>query len=233
MPSPKRIRTWRVVCARPPVFARCNDGPITFKQLGHEVIVVDRHADPPAAKARGRAEPSESAIAMQRTGAIFRPRAGARPGWMDPALCAKVRRRPLRQVCSNSAIGEPAKRRPARTDGASPPPTAARAYGHSATRAGVAQRGRAPNGPHALLYRRPSFPGAHGPRNPLVRTRLREERLLSGGKEAHGSRARPCHTIGNKLAGATFSLGRDPARDPAQFAARHSSFCAAPPACAS
>src|SRR5579864_6955346 len=77
-----------------------------LQQLGHEVIVVDRHATP-AARARGRAEPSESAIALQRAGATS---AHARRTGRWSRLRANVRGRFTKLL--DTAIGEPAKRDP-------------------------------------------------------------------------------------------------------------------------
>jgi D-amino-acid dehydrogenase len=179
-----------------------------LQQLGHEVIVVDRHATP-AAKARGRAEPSESAIALQRSEADSAHARRTEGGWSR--LRAKVRHRIAKLL--DRAIGEPAKRDPLEHM------VRLAAYSRESARAlrdeaGMSQRPRS-NGLMNFFTDAQAFHGRMA-RAPHWSELGCEERLLSA-EEATGLEP-ALHAVGSKLAGATFSI-EDPARDPAQFAA--------------
>ena len=179
-----------------------------LQQLGHEVIVVDRHATP-AAKARGRAEPSESATVLRRPGAASAGTRRTAGKWSR--LCAKVRRRFAKLL--DRAIGASPKRDPLEHM------VRLAAYSRKSVRAlrdeaGMAQRPRS-NGLMNFFTDAEAF-HARMARAPHWSKLGCEERLLSP-EEALGLEP-ALHAVGIKLAGATFSL-EDPARDPAQFAA--------------
>lgn len=179
-----------------------------LQQLGHEVIVVDRHATP-AAKARGRAEPGEPAIALHGGGAAS---AGARRSKGNgPRLWGKVRRR-LSELLDR-AIGAPPQRDPLDQL------VRLAAYSRNTARAlhdeaGMPQRPRS-NGLMKFFTDAEAF-RARVARAPHWSELGCEERLLSPEEAMAFEPA--LHAVGAALAGATFSP-EDPARDPAQFAA--------------
>jgi len=175
-----------------------------LQQLGHEVIVVDRHATP-AAKARGMA------IASASTGAVGPASAAPRRTKKLANFCGSIRRSISRLV--DRAVGTPPKRGP--LDHL----VRLAAYSRKSARAlrdeaGVAQGARTAGlmnlftDAEAFRVRMAAAPYWSGLGC--------EERLLSVDEAISLEPA--LKAIRSKLVGATYSQ-EDPARDPAQFAA--------------
>ena len=179
-----------------------------LQQLGHEVIVVDRHATP-AAKARGRAATHSASAQALRAGAAS-ARAGSAAGrWarlctgmgrrlaklLDRAIGTSPKRDPLDHLVRLAAYSRKSAR--ALRDEAGLPP--------GARAAGLLNLFTDAEAFHVRMARAPHWSGLGC-----------EERLFSADEAVHMEPA--LQAVRSKLAGATYSL-EDPARDPAQFAA--------------
>ncbi|MDM0078326.1 FAD-dependent oxidoreductase [Variovorax sp. J2P1-59] len=180
-----------------------------LQQLGHEVIVVDRHATP-AAKARGRVAPAGGAATLQRAGTGLAHTAGrAQGGWAR--LRAGMRRRVAKLL--DHAIGARAPRDPREHL------VRLAAYSRKSARvlrdeAGLPQGSRIGGllnvftdveAFNARLARAPHWSGLGC-----------EEQLFS---PDDAIRMEPAlQAIRTRFAGATYSV-EDPARDPSQVAA--------------
>jgi len=178
-----------------------------LQQLGHEVIVVDRHATP-AAKARGRVLQDAPGTAASLSAAI-----PARSGVLG--RMSRVREAVRRQMGKliDRVIGAPAvDPRDYLVRLAAYSRQSARALGDEA---GLSQGGRTSAGQMNVYTDTADF-------NDRVARDLRwqalgcEEQLISPDEAIRMEPA--LHPIHDELAGATYS-SEDPARDPSQFAA--------------
>ncbi|MEJ8811552.1 FAD-dependent oxidoreductase [Variovorax ureilyticus] len=177
-----------------------------LQQLGHEVIVIDRHATP-AAKARGRI-PSPEGTAAPDTGHVSLPTKPAPGPWSR--LRAFVRRR-FGKLLDRAAM----------PPGSNPLDHLVRLAAYSRRSAlalrdesGMPQRPRSTG--HMTVYTDAKSFRGRIERAPHWSELGCEDRLLSA-DEAIGLEP-SLHLLGGRLAGATYSPD-DPARDPSQFAA--------------
>jgi len=179
-----------------------------LQQLGHEVIVVDRHATP-AAKARGRVAPQGGAPTLQRSGAKA-ARTGSTPGrWAK--LRAGMRRHASRLV--DRAIGARPQRDPREHL------VRLAAYSRKSARvlreeSGLPQGSRV--GGLLNVFTCAEAFGARLARAPHWSELGCEEQLFSADDAIRMEPA--LQAMRAKFAGATYSV-EDPARDPSQFAA--------------
>ena len=173
-----------------------------LQQLGHEVIVVDRHATP-AAKARGRVDAGRSAAAAR----LLRQSAARRAGSAKWArlYAAGLRRRLARLL--DRAIGAP--RNPTRSSTSCAwAPTAARACARCATRP-ACPRARAAPGLLSFYTDAVAFDARTARASHWYELGC-EERLLSADEALHIEPA--LQAVRGELAGATYRARRSGAR---------------------
>lgn len=188
-----------------------------LQQLGHEVIVVDRHATP-AAKARGRVETVVTAAAAQLLRQSAARRA-ARAKWVG--LYVRLRRRFAKLL--DRAIGEAPKSKPIEHL------VRLGAYSRDIVRSLRDEAGVPPGG-----QRNPGLLSLYTDANAFNARLARashwhglgcEERLVTAEEALHIEPA--LQALRGELAGAAYALDDPATRDPAQFAASMVFLCRA------